>query len=81
MFAVVEAEMGVFIQTEILVQKNSLHFRWNTIDFSVAHCFSNKSIAEMQPRQGRHISVGFQGLRKYFPSHWCLFPCSHGDGY
>lgn len=46
-----------------------------------ASCISSTSIAEMWPRWAWHISVGFQGLRKYFPSHWRLFPCSHGDGY
>lgn len=45
------------------------------------NCFSSTLVPEMQLREGRHISVGFQVLRKYFPCHWCLFPCSHGDSY
>lgn len=55
MFAVLGTEMGIFIQTEILIQKNILNFRWNTIDFSVACCFSNKLLKCNQDRVGTSL--------------------------
>lgn len=36
MSPVIGTNVGILIQTEILIHKNVLSFRWNTIDFGVA---------------------------------------------